>query len=1227
MLKDKLKQNNNEGEKKEFFQRTKKLFSEYCSLHFIKKSPILSLSPRVIKDEYINEYLKKLHAAIKSKDIYNISVTGNYGTGKSSIIKTYLNKYHISEKNYIIINIASYFDYEETINSNLTSESGEENSVISLPTKQEEANKQISTVPKDKSEEAQKDIQEKYQSRKLDKNEIKLVDNIEAAILRQILFRNSAEELKESKIKRVSSKIRQKIDIFTILYSFYFILLFVLVELCESNTNLTELLYIFPKYSSLVSNIIIIILCIIFLFSIGNIIYLLVSSCYYGIKSIKLNFKSNELALSSKEELTFSKNLREIILFFSHNKKYRLVIFEDIDRFPEDATLKLIEELKQLNNIINHSKPHSPKKTFIYSFKDSIFSNIEDKNKFYDYNLSVMPTSTFYNSKEVLNNLLKEANVEVQPNDQLKDILTDYITDVRTYISIINDYDLFCKVLNNRSDDNDLNINTNKIFAMAILKNIEFKQYEEILKHDNFLDQKFKIIDEKREEKQKELEDKIEEYKIELNKEYKNNLPKIFTLKEFFWNNCVTKKAGSLGKLFGDKKSYTREDFLDSNFDINLLRDDKLELRNEEMEIYPFDKEREEFIKDYDEIAKKENEAQQNMEITSKELEEIESLSDGKIYEKYYLKQGNKNEEDKENSENQEQNEKENAAANTDKYTNMDIIDNLIVNEYLESDYVDYITSPSSGLTSSESKFIFNVKHHSYNPSAKIIHPDKILEQLNNYLDTPFILNYDMLEYIKDKESLEQIAILFKKTSKEKQSFLKSLKLKKPQAYENLISKILSLKIDLWEQTKGLEEDSNYQEMIFESILCEKNGFKIVRDSDSFIAYSNEFFNKNRTFTIERVLLNKNAETNINQYMKFKIRIEDISDYSPEIIIKITNLKIYKYNDNNLKEILPFVPDDLSTKAFVTTTNGRDFLQSIQENFQIFYDEYYNSHENMKINNPDIIKKVLNSSIELSAKERIYKRETFKIDINNIDKDLYEVAMKNNRIIASWGTVLTLDRKISHTVIIDWIIKNKDQLLTKHSIENNYSPTQIYYIKKVIIKLLEENVKSNEAENIYNIIHAKKPEYKITNIGELNVSDKTLKQLCKWDFLEYKKPTFQRLINSDKEYAKLYLVNWLKKENSFSIYTKIKAIPGATELLLKINVISNEDKVKIIINEERSQDETEELLKISFPSNKPITIKYKNKKDKSLFYNEKYSSLFKNYKENNDEKTITFTIK
>ena len=158
-----------------------KKLKDYLKLKYFNKSNIIPLAPRIVNQEYVFEYLKSIHAAVKNKDLYNIAITGNYGTGKSSIIKTYINKLKLKKKNYIIINISSYFKTEkEVING--------DNNI-------------------------------------LEKDELELVDKIEAAIIRQILYINSSDEIVESSLKRVTGKRRRIINKFSILWNF--ILLFI----------------------------------------------------------------------------------------------------------------------------------------------------------------------------------------------------------------------------------------------------------------------------------------------------------------------------------------------------------------------------------------------------------------------------------------------------------------------------------------------------------------------------------------------------------------------------------------------------------------------------------------------------------------------------------------------------------------------------------------------------------------------------------------------------------------------------------------------------------------------------------------------------------------------------------------------------------------------------------------------------------------------------------------
>src|SRR5690554_6190571 len=72
--------------------------------------PILSMAPKLLLEkkelELINPYLSHLKNAMLDKDVLNIAVTGNYGSGKSTIIKTFQ---HLNPQfKYLNISLASF---------------------------------------------------------------------------------------------------------------------------------------------------------------------------------------------------------------------------------------------------------------------------------------------------------------------------------------------------------------------------------------------------------------------------------------------------------------------------------------------------------------------------------------------------------------------------------------------------------------------------------------------------------------------------------------------------------------------------------------------------------------------------------------------------------------------------------------------------------------------------------------------------------------------------------------------------------------------------------------------------------------------------------------------------------------------------------------------------------------------------------------------------------------
>ena len=112
------------------------IFNKVKSSFIKEHQKILYLSPKIIKSKHIKQYTKRIHAAIVNDDISNIAITGNYGTGKSSIIKTFIDDYQISNNQFVKINIANYFDKIKLDNFSLLDSSKSSimsNDVSSMP--------------------------------------------------------------------------------------------------------------------------------------------------------------------------------------------------------------------------------------------------------------------------------------------------------------------------------------------------------------------------------------------------------------------------------------------------------------------------------------------------------------------------------------------------------------------------------------------------------------------------------------------------------------------------------------------------------------------------------------------------------------------------------------------------------------------------------------------------------------------------------------------------------------------------------------------------------------------------------------------------------------------------------------------------------------------------------------------------------------------------------------
>ena len=279
------------------------------------------------------EYLNALKWAIDGKKARNIALSGPYGSGKSSVIETFLKKNPSLEKRSIKISMATFV--EEALND--------------------------------------KGAFEK-QKIKLEK------DEIEKGILKQLFYKVDHRKIPQSRYRKL-----HRISFWRI-----FAVIAVLILACllvsyvfwpfSLSSAITKIVVAgatikLPEWLSLTAAGIFVFGCI-----------AAISALY---RSILSRFKVKEIKLpkdvsvqdsNENQDTIFNKNMDEIVYFFEETK-YNIVFFEDFDRLSNTS---IFVHLRELNIILNNYDAIKDPIIFVYAVKDDIFTEV-DRTKFFDF--------------------------------------------------------------------------------------------------------------------------------------------------------------------------------------------------------------------------------------------------------------------------------------------------------------------------------------------------------------------------------------------------------------------------------------------------------------------------------------------------------------------------------------------------------------------------------------------------------------------------------------------------------------------------------------------------------------------------------------------------------------------------------------------------------------------------------------------------------------------------
>ena len=269
------------------------------------------------------------------------------------------------------------------------------------------------------------------------------MDDIEISILQQLLYCNNPEKLPLSRIDRIdksNSRINRDSFIGGVIISFLLSIMFVF-----ANSEV---------FNELSDHLIVLILTIIGL--IGGIF---IVSCFllyklfskFGVK--KISFKDNDIEFFNNEDLPIlNRYIDELLHYILVNTQIKFIVFEDIDRLKK--SIEVFSGLKEINSIINNRiKCNDNERVvkFIYLIKDNIFESAENRTKFFDIIIPIIPFAGTIRIKNIFNTLMKK---EVSFDLSEIEYLVVYINNIREIYDIINEFKLFRDMyMKNKKED------------------------------------------------------------------------------------------------------------------------------------------------------------------------------------------------------------------------------------------------------------------------------------------------------------------------------------------------------------------------------------------------------------------------------------------------------------------------------------------------------------------------------------------------------------------------------------------------------------------------------------------------------------------------------------------------------------------------------------------------------------------------------------------------------
>lgn len=940
----------------------------YCKRKSNSKESLHDLAPND-NLEADNKYLNLLDEVLKSADrLHNVALTGPYGSGKSSIIASYLKKHPDVEKISLNISLAT-FSLKQGSGDGGTSSSEEE---------------------------------------------------IQKGILKQIFYKVKPSKIPLSRYRKLHTPSTWKIFCVLIVLAMTFgIGSYVFnYKFWSKNRFLFDQTVKRVRTSGIPYFIIwIVIICIVL-----SLLTILIKSIAYISSRLSLS-KINVGKMAEVDRQTsesfFDKNMDELAYFFEATN-YQFLFFEDLDRW---GNVEIFSHLRELNSLLNRDDAIKKPIVFVYAIGDDVFQNEEERTKFFDYIIPVIPIMNATNAGEILLGKVKHSKLETKITQDFIFDVSPYIPNIRVLVNIWNEFEVYEPIIIERQG---LSLNEEKLLALIIFKNLYPQDFAELELEQGIVkdvfNRKESYLQTIKEDLQKQisnLENKIGSTKNEVLKSYKE-LMTAFLLE-------VTDYRGIATCFYHRHYSPNiyAEDILSGKQDLRNLKEKeitKIEYisfsgnRNYETDcnidkLYDKYESRVEFATSTKESQVRELQSQ--LRKLKQRLSKLDLATVAELIEDQRLDD-----------------------CLSDEVKKNELLVFLLRRGYIDEQYASYINYfKGNSISKEDQNFILSVKNRKKLPqSYKLTKVANVAGRLrvaefgqkeiyNNDLIDYLLLDCSdqnkklttFIEQLKDEteDNWSFISNYLSRRSKERKIAEKRFVEKLAHAWPNMFNYIEN-RLDL-----SPEMVDYYLELIFKfAAVPDIDAMDESKSISKYLSYTENSLQRFKDIRVSRM-----TEI-LDNALSVKFSKEDLSDIPKSMINHITAKRYYKINKKILDEILGRLNPDLQksfNKHAYTNLLKLDRDDNLQmqileyiyekDNLSIFMDEVVLANDNI-YESIEAIRDLLDRLKENEDyQDRLLQHEEFvggsllEFTLDEPDQHIWNLVLKNSRVKATWSTV------------------------------------------------------------------------------------------------------------------------------------------------------------------------------------------------------------------------------